>query len=130
MIDNLLKKLNKISVVLILCVPSLLPLFFVTGISRNFDFPRSMIFRSICLFLILMFALKVVLQRKMEIKLKYFTDKTFLLFFFLSFVLFLATVFSPHFINSIHGTYERGQGLIQWVFYLIFFFLFLQNIQP
>jgi len=128
-IDNLLKKLNKISVVLILCVPSLLPLFFVTGISRNFDFPRSMIFRSICLFLILMFALKVVLQRKMEIKLKYFTDKTFLLFFFLSFVLFLATVFSPHFINSIHGTYERGQGLIQWVFYLIFFFLFLQNIQ-
>lgn len=99
------------------------PLFFMLGVTRSFDFPKFLLFRTLMLLVLLGVAGWFLWKREARLNIGRLLSRPALIWGGLFMVIFLATVFSPQSIQSLHGTYERGQGLIQWSFYAVFFVL-------
>ncbi|MBL4694112.1 O-antigen ligase family protein [Candidatus Gracilibacteria bacterium] len=96
----------------------LVPLFFWPGFTQNFELPKALLFRSLILIALSFNTIKLLKTKHPLIK----------IILALTALLTIATIISPARIQSFFGTQERTQGLIQWFYYLGFFFLLLANL--
>jgi len=101
LIDDLIEWLIYISVFLV-------PIVFVPQLASVFTTPKLYVFRAVTLVILVLFALKLLLNKKVKIK------WSFALWFFVlyGFVSILNTVFSINVWDSIFGIYGRFVGIV------------------
>ncbi|HNV97045.1 MAG TPA: O-antigen ligase family protein [bacterium] len=112
-----LSKLLKINKYL-LCIVPFLPLFYIDGFFFPFVFIRTILFRIIIL-LCLSIWVYILLNYKFKIKLSVLSK---LLLIFLG-ILFITSFLGLDFYKSFFSTFERMEGLIYWIFLVIYFFI-------
>jgi len=131
-------RINKILNLLIescyLGIVFFVPIYFSLFIKNNsvFELNKIVIFKILILFLFLFTFIKLLIYNKERKIIKsLITGKRFIYLiipFFYILVLAISTAFSINPENSIHGLYNRYQGLESQIFYFLFFLLLLINI--
>jgi O-antigen ligase len=120
--------LNKIIPGLLIVVPVLVAAFIFPGMSRTFDFPKTLLLQFLLLTTALLTLIKFFLEKKLAFPEKFFTHPIAKIILLMLGIIFLATIFSPQRLNAIWGTYERGLGLIAWLTFGTYFFLLLLHL--
>ncbi len=118
------RRLNYAIEWLYLAVIFILPLVFIPTIYTTFEIPKVTIFRSITIVLLILFMLKTIFCKRLEVPKLMRKSKMhkFLIWCGIGFFLFyfLATIFSESPLVSIWGWYPRLQGMYTFLSYLIF----------
>ncbi|MFC1630107.1 hypothetical protein ACFL06_01065 [Patescibacteria group bacterium] len=104
----------------------LLPLVYLPTVTDRFEFPKQLFLFFFVAVLTVVWAIKMVLERKIKILHSPFTLPVLLFFA----VLFLATIFSTNQFSSLYGPYPRLHGgLVSFFIYILSFFLVASNIR-
>ena len=111
--------------VLLGCLPGLIAVFVLTDVVRTFDFSKHLFFRTFVLLSSLLIILRGLWFGYLKIPTKRFSNHVTIVLGLMLLVVFMATMASPQMLNSLWGNFERGQGLIPWAFYLLYFCLLL-----
>jgi O-antigen ligase/tetratricopeptide (TPR) repeat protein len=96
------------------------PLFFLLGLTRSFDFPKALLFRGLMLTALLLAMFPLLTRHSFQWRVERLWNQGSGWLGALFLLIFLGTVFSVAPLQSVHGTFERGQGLIQWGYYFVF----------
>ncbi len=107
----------------------LVPVFFTPFLANNniFLLSKLVLFKVLVLFLAIFTLAKLLFSKHLNIIVKKIIFVFFLLVFLAIFSLNL--LFSSDFYLSFFGSYERGQGLLTYLYYFLFFVLVLFNLK-
>lgn len=99
-----------------------LPLIFERFTYDQFDLPKMVFLRTVVIFLLAVFFIKLLLSRKTDIQLSpiYFLAAAFVL------SVLISTLLSVHPPTALFGKYRRYEGLLTFTTYGILFFLTIQ----
>ncbi|MBT4209316.1 MAG: hypothetical protein HOE19_00125 [Candidatus Komeilibacteria bacterium] len=116
------KNLEKYGKYLLFLIP-ILPLLFIDGYFYPFVLMRAVFFRSIILIALAIFLYIAFKDKGALIHLKIKQDKIFVLFTTFVAIMFTTSIFGTHFYNSFFATLERLQGVVYWLFLLVYILL-------
>jgi putative inorganic carbon (HCO3(-)) transporter len=128
-ISNILKLLTEIFYLAIIFLTPLYFAFFLTG-NSVFVLNKMILFKSLTILLGLMFVFKIMIHPVGigNIKIELAKRKYLLFPIFFLFSLTIVTLASFCWELSFWGLYSRQEGLVSFIYYLVFFFLLLANI--
>lgn len=106
-----------------------MPLSFSDFFTVGFEFPKTIVFRTGVLLLLLVFLLRIIFEKKIELPRLFYKSYIFISAFLLILLLGISTAFSIAPIASLLGEYSRQQGYISFLFYFVFFILLLLNLK-
>lgn len=116
------RNLEKYGKYLLFLIP-ILPLLFIDGYFYPFVLMRAVFFRTIILITLAIF-LYIVSQDKLVLaRLKLKQDKIFILFATFVSIMLVTSIFGLDFYKSFFATLERLQGVVYWLFLLLYLFL-------
>lgn len=116
---------EKIITWLLVTLPGLIALFVFPFVVRCFDFSKSIFFNILVIGAFCIGYINLLRRKNIKINEARFKSGASKIVFGILLVAFLATIFSEQHLNSIWGSYERGLGLIAWLFFIAYFLLLL-----
>ncbi|MCK9186378.1 O-antigen ligase family protein [Candidatus Gracilibacteria bacterium] len=115
--------LKEVIKVLILSIVLIVPIIIIPQVHLTFELPKALFFRVGTILAV--FATIAFFIKNQKISFPKFSKKfsIFLILYFLSLVISTLLGISPH--TSFFGSYERQQGLLQLIMYILFFLVFV-----